>query len=121
LNLKKNARYLDGTINAGGHAKTLWEASGHTLRIVGFDQDGVGSIEVGDNIKVVLRLYTPVEDIDAERLWFKVTQINDGKLLAELDNDPLYIKSISGTDALEFNESNVLEVLKPDNKDDSSL
>ena len=85
------------------------------------EEDGVGSIEVGDNIKVVLRLYTPVEDIDAERLWFKVTQINDGKLLAELDNDPLYIKSISGTDALELNESNVLEVLKPDNKDDSSL
>jgi hypothetical protein len=82
------------------------------------EEDGVGSIEVGDNIKVVLRLYTPVEDIDAERLWFKVTQINDGKLLAELDNDPLYIKSISGTDALEFNESNVLEVLI--NKDEQA-
>ena len=24
------------------------------------EEDGVGSIEVGDNIKVVLRLYTPV-------------------------------------------------------------
>lgn len=56
LNLKKNARYLDGTINAGGHAKTLWEASGHTLRIVGFDQDGEALKRASTTLKEVKEL-----------------------------------------------------------------
>lgn len=67
---------------------------------------------VGDNIKVILKLHTPVNGVDAERLWFKIVEINGDKILAELDNDPLFIKSISGTDMLQFSKDNIFEVLR---------
>ena len=69
------------------------------------------SAKVGDNIKVVLRLYSPVDNIDAERLWFKVIDIKNGIIIASLDNVPSYLRSISETDKLEFTENNILEIL----------
>lgn len=69
------------------------------------------SAKVGDNIKVVLRLHSPVDNIDAERLWFKVIDIKNGIIIASLDNVPSYLRSISETDKLEFTENNILEIL----------
>ena len=69
------------------------------------------SAKVGDNIKVVLRLHSPVDNRDAERLWFKVIDIKNGIIIASLDNVPSYLRSISETDKLEFTENNILEIL----------
>lgn len=71
------------------------------------------NIEVGDNVKIILRLTTPIDNIDAERLWFKVESVNDdGTLLVSLDNDPVYIRSISGTDTITVKNENILDVLE---------
>lgn len=73
----------------------------------------VHNISVGDNVKLILTLNKPTDGIDAERLWFRVIKINDDLTLeVELDNDPLYIKSLSGNDRLIVSRQNVLEVLK---------
>lgn len=71
----------------------------------------LGEIKVGDNIKVVLRLLKPINDIDAERLWFKVIDIQGDKIIATLDNDPMYVQSIGDSDKISFAEDEILEVL----------
>lgn len=70
----------------------------------------INEVTVGDNVKVVLRLHNPIDSIDAERLWFKVLKVDEDNLLVELDNDPLYLKSISGTGTLNVTLNNILEV-----------
>lgn len=66
---------------------------------------------LGDNVKLVLRMNKPVDGIDAERLWFKVTDINKDDITVELDNDPIYLKSISGNDHLVIQKENILDIL----------
>lgn len=75
-------------------------------------QSEVVDVFVGDSVKIVLRLLIPVDGIDAERLWFRVLTINENSLLVELDNDPLYIKSLGYNASLTIERRNILEVLK---------
>lgn len=74
-------------------------------------RDRLQPLKVGANIKLVLRLVSPASNVDAERLWFRVIKINGDSILAELDNDPTYIKSLSGFDTLLVKRDNILEVL----------
>jgi 16S rRNA (cytosine1402-N4)-methyltransferase len=84
LNLKEGARYLDGTINAGGHAKALWEASQKTLSIVGFDQDGEALKRAETTLKEVKDLTLILSNfrhIEAELLKRNIQSGFDGVLL----------------------------------------
>ena len=72
----------------------------------------LGKIEVGDNIKAVLKILRPPTSIETERLWFKVVDIQENKIIATLDNDPVYVQSIGDSDKISFVESEILEVLR---------
>lgn len=75
-------------------------------------EEEIGKIKVDDNVKIVLRLKSPVNNIDTERLWFRVLNIDGDSLKVELDNDPIYITSIREIDTLSVNRNNILEVLR---------
>jgi hypothetical protein len=72
----------------------------------------ITDIALGDNVKLVLRINKAIDGIDAERLWFKVIDMVDGDIIVELDNDPIYIKTISGNDRLVIQKENILDVLR---------
>lgn len=72
----------------------------------------IDTIAIGDNVKVVLRLKKAINGVDAERLWFRVIDIRDGYIQVELDNDPVYIRSLADTERMTIKENNVLEVLR---------
>ncbi len=72
----------------------------------------IDTIAIGDNVKVVLRLKKAINGVDAEWLWFRVIDIRDGYIQVELDNDPVYIRSLADTERMTIKENNVLEVLK---------
>lgn len=75
--------------------------------------DLVNDIKIGDYVKVVLRLNKPIDDIDAERLWFRILKINDDfTILVELSNDPMYIKTLKDLDRITITRQNILETMK---------
>lgn len=74
------------------------------------------AIEVGDQVKIIVRSHPPSREWDAERMWFVVTAAAGDSLTGTLDNQPLDIPQLIQGTSLRFRRSDVTDIIWADDR-----
>ena len=80
--VQPKARYVDGTLGDGGHAKALLSASDEQSRLIGIDLDTEGHVRAkqelssfGERVQVVHNTFANIDEVVKQASWESVTGI----------------------------------------------
>lgn len=72
--------------------------------------DVVFKLEAGDLAKLIFKFESDDPKAPgAERMWVKITAVENGKFTGYLDNDPLHIQDLKHKDPVEFSECHIID------------
>lgn len=70
------------------------------------------SVQPGDLVKLLFEVLDPADDLpSAERMWVKVTAVDGGRLVGELDNEPAALQSIGPGSRIEFGPEHIISLM----------
>jgi uncharacterized protein YegJ (DUF2314 family) len=70
------------------------------------------SVQPGDLVRLLFEVLDPADDMpSAERMWVKVTAVDGGRLVGELDNEPAALQSIGPGGRIEFGPEHIISLM----------
>ena len=79
------------------------------------------AIDVGDSVKVILRSVPASRKYEAERMWLRVTGVDNVRILGALDNAPYDIPQLSLGDEIVVHRHHIIDTLWKDPEKEKTL
>lgn len=73
-------------------------------------KEEIDSLKINDLVKLIFTEENDNPEIMPERMWVKITEINEDNFKGILDNDPYYLKSIKCGDEVVFKSENIIDI-----------
>ena len=81
--------------------------------------EAIALLRPGESVKLIFRFESSDPKAPgAERMWVRITHIEQNRFRGELDNDPFYIKDLEHGDPVEFEACHVIQTNVKDPRPD---